>query len=265
MKESQMLHHLQNVELSILLDFDSFCRENGLRYFLGEGTLLGAVRHHGFIPWDDDVDVLMPRKDYQRFLELAPQGMRDRYQVQSSATMENYWMPFAKLRLLGDSPFQQEHLKSLTPNTGPFIDIFPLDAFPCDHGWRYRWHSLRVRVYRAILVRKLHVAPVETPRQKLYAMLAHFFSVKGLHLRLERVFTKYSVQTELPFVATFASYQRPEAQVIESQVYETAVYLPFEGHELPVPIGYDHLLTKIYGDYMTPPPEDQRIAKHHLE
>ena len=89
MKESQMLHHLQNVELSILLDFDSFCRENGLRYFLGEGTLLGAVRHHGFIPWDDVIDVLVPRKDYQRFLEMAPQGMRDRYQVQSSATMEN--------------------------------------------------------------------------------------------------------------------------------------------------------------------------------
>ena len=80
------IHALQDIELEILLDVDRFCRENGITYFLGEGTLLGAIRHHGFIPWDDDVDVIMKRADYERFLQLAPEGLGKQYEVQHPTT-----------------------------------------------------------------------------------------------------------------------------------------------------------------------------------
>lgn len=262
MSEASFIRKLQSIELDILLDFDAFCTEHHLRYFLGEGTLLGAIRNHGFIPWDDDVDVLMPREDYEQFLKIAPQSMGSKYEVQSPVTIKNCWIPYSKLRLLENSDYQQKHLLKLTPHVGPFIDIFPLDFFPCNQGWKYRIHSLQIRIYRAILARKLHVGEVQTPRQKLYAFLSRFFTVNGLQKRIHRAAAKYRGCPDLPYTVTFFTYQKPKAQVIESSVYREAVRVPFENHLLPVPAGYDLLLKSIYGDYMTPPPPEKRLSKH---
>ena len=264
MPKEASLRELQQIELGILLDFDAFCKKHHLTYFLGEGTLLGAVRHQGFIPWDDDVDVLMPRADYEHFLTLAPGELKENYEVQSPATLKTYWMPFAKMRLKGESAYRQEHLLSLTSNVGPFIDIFPLDPFPTDKGFKFLLHSAKIRIYRALLVRKLHVASVKTPKEKMYSFLSHFFSVEGLHRRLHKAFTQYSSHGKQAFISNFASYQNPHAQVVDARIYETQVLANFEGYKLPIPCGYDELLTKIYGDYMTLPPEEARKIKHNL-
>ena len=94
------LKELQRQELAILLDVQAACNELGIEFFLGEGTLLGAVRHQGFIPWDDDVDLLMKRSEYDRFLRLAPPLLAPKYKVQHSTTVANYWSPVMKVRLV---------------------------------------------------------------------------------------------------------------------------------------------------------------------
>jgi hypothetical protein len=124
------VRELQLLELSVLKEVDRICREQGFTYYLGEGTLLGAVRHGGFIPWDDDIDILMPREDYERFLRLAPGLIGDDFEVQHWTTIPRYWSAFAKVRLRDTSLFYQPPIAHLTDNNGPYIDIFPLDSVP---------------------------------------------------------------------------------------------------------------------------------------
>lgn len=258
------IHALQDIELEILLDVDRFCRENGITYFLGEGTLLGAIRHHGFIPWDDDVDVIMKRADYERFLQLAPEGLGKQYEVQHPTTVENYWSPFIKVRLIDGAPaYRQSHIAHLTDHNGPYIDIFPMEYVPKKESFGQTVQSLYIRFLRGILSLKLHLHPPKGARQYVMRALSVFYSVPRIHKCLQKEFTKYGPNPQ-PYIATLASYHPLSCQTVPASVYDKAVDVPFEGHMLPVPCGYETLLTTIYGDYMTPPPEDQRVIKHHF-
>jgi len=135
---------LKAIELDIFKAFLKVCKENDLRYFLAGGTLLGAVRHKGFIPWDDDMDVLMPRKDYDRFLEIGQSLLPPEYFLQTRQTDREYPCNFAKIR---DSrtTFVEKSLKDRVINHGVYIDIFPLDYFPQSpvvQQWKLFWWKL---------------------------------------------------------------------------------------------------------------------------
>jgi lipopolysaccharide cholinephosphotransferase len=258
------IQELQQIELKILLDVDAFCRQNGIEYFLGEGTLLGAIRHNGFIPWDDDVDIMMKRDMYERFLALAPKALNGKYEVQHPATVENYWSPFIKIRLLGDDlKYRQAHIAHLTDHNGPYIDIFPMEYVRRDRGSALKIQSKYIRVLRGMLSQKLGLKPALTAKQKVLRMLSAFYSVSRIHKSLEKYF-KIQGPEPKAYIASLSTYQKLKGQVVPADVYDEQVYVDFEGHKLPVPAGYDLLLTKIYGDYMTPPPEDQRVIKHHF-
>ena len=125
---------IQAVLLGMMDDFDAFCRENGLRYFLCGGTALGAHRHGGFIPWDEDVDLAMPRADYDRFLNLFSAQCGDRYVVQTPATSPGYSLPFAKIRKRGTR--YVEVFETDPDNAGVFIDVYPLENVPDFAPWR---------------------------------------------------------------------------------------------------------------------------------
>ena len=127
--DRETLRKLQLKELESLEYFDSFCKENELRYYLLGGCVIGALRHGGFIPWDDDIDIIMPRRDYDRFCKLAPKRLSDEYFLQTYFTDKNYPNPFAKIRLRGT-----EFVESITERSkmkgGIYIDVFPFDNFP---------------------------------------------------------------------------------------------------------------------------------------
>lgn len=260
------IHELQEIELGILLDVDRFCRENGITYFLGEGTLLGAIRHHGFIPWDDDVDIIMKRADYERFLAMAPNGLGTQYQVQHARTVENYWSPFIKVRLTegaAASSYRQSHIAHLTDHNGPYIDVFPMEYVPKQKSIGQTIQSLHIRFLRGILSLKLHLHAPNGAKQRFMNVLSHFYTVPQIHKALHKSFTKYGPEPRA-YIATLASYHPLSGQTVPAEVYDAPVDVAFEGHMLPVPKGYDTLLTTVYGDYMTPPPEDQRVIKHHF-
>ena len=120
---------LQLRELEILDFFADVCKRNGLRYFIIAGTLLGAVRHGGFIPWDDDIDVAMPRRDFNKFAKICKKELPDGYFFQSSKTEKEYPFFFAKLRRDGDT-VNESILESHDIHKGCYIDVFPLDKCP---------------------------------------------------------------------------------------------------------------------------------------
>ena len=146
------IHLLQKLELAILKDVATVCEKHNIKFFLGEGTLLGAIRHKGFIPWDDDVDLIMERSEYERFLEVAQKELGDAYQVQHPMTVDNYWSPFIKVRqLTGDLSFRQNHIAHLTDNNGPYIDIFPMEYVPTNKGFKIKKTCFFVEVCKPVI------------------------------------------------------------------------------------------------------------------
>ena len=261
------MNELQTIELSILRDFDVFCQEHSLRYFLSEGTLLGALRHQGFIPWDDDVDVMMPRQDYERFLELAPQGMdMSRYQIQHASTIDNYWSPFAKLRLLQhDNSYVQAHIAHLTDANGPLLDIFPLDSVPKPDSFVQRLNGQYCKFLRKILLLKLRSHKPDCLRTRVMMFVVPLYSVRGILSRLDRLFQRLNKETN-QFLINWGSYYPAHKQTfLYSDVISDKLRLAsFEGQQFPVPAQAEKVLRQIYGDYMTLPPESERGMKRHF-
>lgn len=256
---------LQKIELGILKDIDRVCRENNIRYYMGEGSLIGAIRHHGFIPWDDDIDLLMLREDYERFLKIAQDALGDGYQVQHPTTVENYWSPFIKIRLLTESDrFRQKHIAHLTKNNGPLIDIFPVDNIPKMGDWKEMFYARKIRIGRGMITQKLRCVPADTFKRKINRFLSMFFSVKYLHRMIAKAFVSQN-SPDNKYAVNYAAYYPVIKETFPREAFGEPVYVPFEDMEVPVPTDYDLVLTSIYGDYMTPPPEGQRATKHHFD
>lgn len=262
---SESLRELQRVELGILLDIARVCEELGIAFFLGEGTLLGAVRHAGFIPWDDDIDLLMVRDQYDRFLAEAPARLGPRYQVQHFSTVAGYWSPILKVRLVDpEVGFRQRRIEHLTADNGPLVDIFPMDYVPASNGLLLRLRASYIAFLRSTLLQKLNCRQADTIHRRIMRAVGWFLPVGLIHRQLDWAF-RLSGPRPRHFLATLTSYQRLSGRVLPAHLYAKAVQLPFEGHLMPVPVGYHEVLTAIYGDYLTPPPLSARGIKHDFE
>lgn len=256
------IRELQEIELGILVDVDRLCKEHNIRYFLGEGTLLGAIRHNGFIPWDDDVDIIMPREDYNRFLEIAPELLKPKYEVQHSTTVENYWSPFIKIRLLDENQkYRQAHIAHLTNHNGALIDIFPLEYVPDPGSRKLERQHFAIHFFRMMLFIKLGLKPIDSYKKRLIKFAGHFYSVKRIHKRLDKEFNRYN-DKKRQYIGSLATYHKLNKLVVPASVYEESIDHEFEGHVFPVPKEFDLLLRTVYGDYMELPPEEQRYIKH---
>lgn len=247
----------QLAELAGLLELDRVCRENDLRYYLTGGTLLGAVRHRGFIPWDDDMDVIVPRPDFDRLMDLCVRGhaLGPDYYVQTSETDQTYPHVFAKLRRGPVRPYAQ-----LMGRDEGFIDIFPLDRCP-DGKALAQFYFGWLHVLNNAILYHTEEGFVCTFKHKylfpLWRLMRHF-SVKRLasmRIFLRRTMDRLSTGKHYANVGGIYGYPR---EVCEADWFAQPTALPFEGHMLSVPAGWDGLLKRMFGDYMTPPPESER-------
>lgn len=246
----------QGAMLSLLQELDGICRRNGISYTLFAGTLLGAVRHGGFIPWDDDLDVLMPREDYARFLSLAETELDpERFFLQKEFS-EHWPMFFSKLRLNGTACIEKFHPKDPAQHQGIYIDLFPCDN-ALENGFL---RKLQFAASRAVIAKCLDRRGYDTDSRgkKLFMALC-----RALPLRpLWRFAT--AGRRESAYVHTFfGASRRFERAVYCRKWFASSERVPFEAGEFPIPQGYDALLKTLYGDYMRLPDASERAVKRH--
>ncbi len=260
------LDKIKSTELDMLAAFIDCCSSLNLRYYLLGGTLLGAVRHRGFIPWDDDIDVGMPRADYEVFLEKAQPLLPEYYFVQCRATDPELPNNFAKLR---DSrtTFIETSVKDRKINHGVYIDIFPLDYYPDDPKGQNKMDILNKLL-------SLRIRPVFTLKETRHSAAAEFGAsvvAKLLSLKYhtfeDALDARENLYRSVPKSSWLANFSGAwgKKEIVPADWYGDGVEGIFEGMTVRLPKEYDKWLTQVYGDYMQLPPLEKRIAHHFTE
>lgn len=236
-------------ELEIFSVFDEICKRHNIPYFVDYGTLLGAVRHQGFIPWDDDLDITMFRPDYERFKTIIQSELSDPYFFQDAYT-DSILFTFAKIRDKRTAAIEKQYCQNAAPNQGIFIDIFPLDGgFPpgttnIDLIQKEIWTS----IVNPDLIQKIidtPAYPANLPRDILQALVS--MPIKDRLRQFENFAAgQFHAAEELGLITTML---RSPHWRVKKIWYEHIVYLPFEHLMVPAPAEYDQVLTARYGDY----------------
>lgn len=248
---------LQKSALEILQSVASFCEEKGLRYSLGCGTLLGAIRHKGFIPWDDDIDIIMPRKDYEVFLKTYK---NEKYYV-SAIEFDEKW-PYAFAKCMDDTILLDEHVRGCGP-IGAYIDIFPLDGLPDDEyeiAKTYRRLERRMEIV-AIGMRR---PSINWKDKRLIRSILRYIRHNVCYL-FRKHFVYKIVESAKRYDSDSATFVGNQSwtrygtrNALEREKLGSLTQVMFEGRPFKAFQGYDYYLRKIYGDYMKIPDEEHR-------
>lgn len=252
---------LQQISLAMLLYFDAFCRAHGLTYYLCGGCCIGAVRTGGFIPWDDDVDVFMPRTDYER-LKAAWRDTPEyalQYPTPERPTANQFMTVSAE-----QTAFIKTYQKELDIRHGIMLDILPLDG--CPKGLARKRQKLDALLYSLFVVGKApenHGKLVYAGGKLLLGIVPRRRWAK-VWQRHERRMTRYVIEdhekiTELCSGPKYMQNEYPKT------CFEKAVLLPFEGHMLPLPGDWNTYLSMAFGNYRQLPPESERACHHDYE
>lgn len=259
--DEETLKHLHDLELMILKDFSEICEEHNLTYYMYAGSLLGSIRHKGFIPWDDDLDVVMFRKDFEKFKEIFPKLSSDKYDLLSNDTQEDYFYYFAKL-MIKNTRFEEEWINQLNFHIGINIDIFVLDDIS-DNKYSRKYQIMRSFLYNRLLI---------TSNLKLDNL--PFFSKLVSHsmyyiLNLLNINTSNILNKSLKFLNKYADENsecvfdiaanaNEYPQIFKKSDFGKGIKVDFEDTQVNVPEKYDEILKSLYGDYMKLPPEEER-------
>lgn len=257
---SEELRTLQLIELEMVVEVDRICRKYGIEYSLDGGTLLGAVRHKGFIPWDDDADVIFTRHEYAKFCRACKKELdTERFFLQDYRTDENYRWGFAKLRRKGTEYIRwgQEHMKY---RTGVYIDVFVVDHVPDGYLTRRLYYGANFCIRKVLYSELGMVAAGNAGMRMLYRILYKLPKNTMFHLRNCLAARCNRKKTEL---VSHLLYQYPSEESkygMPAECFEHYRDMEFEGMQFRTFVDYDRYLTVLYGDYMTPPPVEKR---HH--
>lgn len=255
------------VLLDLLKQFDRVCGEQGLRYFAHGGTLLGAIRHKGFIPWDDDIDLFMPRKDFDAFSQIAPACFSPPYYFQSYLTDPEYFRTQIRVRNSDTTCIAATDL-GMRCNQGIFISIFPLDAMPEDGAAR-KALGKRVVFYRKLMERYVYTnkkaASVKNAAARAFAkVVCTLAGGKRVYNRLQKVCERYAGEDTRYVGLVSPRFSAQEKLLFEREDYAETLRVDFEDMKIPVPAGYDRVLATQYGDYMKPVKDPKRWQPHSL-
>lgn len=268
MSGEHKLSSLQEQDLIILKEFQRICDANNLKYFVVAGSMLGAVRHKGFIPWDDDIDVAMPRKDYDRFLEIAPSLLSNDYYLESPRDNDHVTIVSTIVSKEGGYSLNNA---SKTMYTGAWIDIMMIDGVP-DPGIRRTIHWYRYMALRAMyqishfeeVVDQNRARPVH---EKLIINFAKATKMQKLlnsskiNARIERLMRSVPYEHS-NYVATYCGIYRKK-EIVPKAWYGEGKRYAFEDTETFGLSNADAYLRQLYGDYMTPP--EDRSSKHNVK
>lgn len=262
MKEIQV-QELKQIQQKLLKELHNYCDKHNLCYYLTYGTLIGAIRHKGYIPWDDDVDVFLPRNDYTYLLNHFNADVDNGVSVVSNELNTDYYLPFAKI--IDTNTIMIEEVNS-SFKLGVYIDVFPLDNLSDNYNEAKAIIRKAFRYNKLLMLKNISV----NPNRKWYknvvlclgrlssSLLSRKWIIRKINeqgCNRNEQFTKYIG------VLTGISYG-DESRVFESKWFEERILSPFENNSYFIPQGYDRFLRHLYGDYMTPPPKEQQESHH---
>uniref|UniRef100_UPI004057697D LicD family protein n=1 Tax=Acetatifactor sp. TaxID=1872090 RepID=UPI004057697D len=261
---SDKMKKVWKIELAMLDEVDRICKKYDLTYYLVHGSLLGAVRHQGFIPWDDDLDIAMPRASYDKFLEVAEVELQEPLSIHTPLSEKDvFWGGFARIRNRMTTGMEARELNH-RGNHGIWIDILPVDV--CASEELFYKKSKRIRHYSRLLYAKIYGSEYERYMDmekfswKMYQALSKLFSHDYLAKQLDKTMRAYT-DVETGEVAFFHGYDKHRR--LSAKDFADVSYLDFERRKVPVPAGYENYLFMLLGrDYMKYPPESERIPKH---
>ncbi len=261
------LRKVQVLQLEMAKEVKRICEKYGIAYFLDAGSMLGAVRHKGFIPWDDDLDIGFLKEDYDKFVNVAKSELNEKYYLHDSSTDDGYGLVFGKIRLKGTRFVENMSEKSSSAKE-IYIDLFPYDnraenerdATKEAAQFRLLTHLLMIKckmyVWRGQGVKKwVKFLP--------FRILAMFYTKQGLRKKIDSLTTKHALEhtTEVYIHDGTAAYYWHFPRYLLEQLTD----MEFEGELFPIPQDYDRFLTIAYGDYMELPPESKRKTHNIIE
>ena len=268
MKGNKMaMSEIQSVSLEILKEVTDFCDQNKIKYFLAYGTLIGAIRHQGYIPWDDDVDIMMGRPEYDRFLKLFKEKNKNS-NLKLFTQEENKDYPYILARI-SDSRYYIDVKNEKTCGLGIFIDIYPLDGIGHDYEESIETLKKTTRYPSLIFLATRKYYHFGTTKgfkkrmEKIPAFIyAHIMGKKYFRRKLEGILSKFEYDT-CEYVGAAMWCTQPLKNAYKKEWCEDLIKAKFDKYEFYIPKHYDEILRTTYGDYMKLPPEKDRIY-HHL-
>ena len=263
---------LHEIDLEIVKNVVSVCDSNNLTYYMSGGTLLGAVRHHGFIPWDDDIDLAMPRNDYERFLKIAPRLLPTNFQIVNYRTDPKYQYYITRVRDI-ETKVEEIRIGNEYRYTNASIDIFPLDGTP-NQLWLRKLYFFRIMAHRAIMsLCYKDSIDRNRKRNKLEQVFLAFMEKLPIEkifdpykekCKIDKMMRKYSVEGSNNIGCLMGAYRT--RQIVPKNFFGNGKMYRFESIMLRGPELFDEYLKQMYGDYMAlPPKESQKVHFRILE
>lgn len=255
---AEQLRQLQLIQTDILVEFDRVCRENNIRYILDAGTLLGAIRHKGFIPWDDDIDVRMLRSDYEKFREIADDKLSGGVYFQDHINDKYYPWIYSKVRLEGTKAVRLGQEK-IPMKDGIFIDIFPCDGVPED-AREFKTKCRTAHMCRRILYARTARFMCSNPFLWIKWNVMNLIPKSFVYAQIDKLAAKYT-EYNCSKVGCLGWHAPKDVNGFDIRWFTELTEVEFEGRKFLAPKDYDGFLRFSFGDdYMTPPPESDRAT-----
>lgn len=262
----ETMSKLKELELDILKYVHEVCVKNDLKYYLIGGTLLGAVRHKGFIPWDDDIDIVMFRDDYNRFIELMNDDIEEGFFMQNFRTEPMYTRYITKIRLDG-TKFLERSLDNYPIHHGIFIDIFPLDKISYKNQKKIdRRVQFANKILAARMIKNGQLNMSNKNKSLVFSIIKPLVKIIPLRVYSDLIdwIYCYDNKKKCEYVTNFSSQYGWRKQTFPIDVYGEGTYLEFEGHQFMAPAKWEVILKSLYGDYMQLPPEEKQNSGHDV-
>lgn len=259
------INELKKLELDILIEIDEICTKNNFRYSLAYGTLIGAVRHKGFIPWDDDIDIFLPRPDYNKFVDYCSKN-KTIFKLLSYDNSRWYSYPFAKAT--NRNTVIEEEETDFNGKMGIYVDVFPLDGLGDTYNDAKR-NFLKSEIYRDLIFtshwKKFFLSKTKSwyiePIRFIFFILSRLVNAKNIIKRVEKIYTNREFNQNKYIGCLYTPYRLKD--VMPKNIFDEYIDIVFEGRKFKCIKEYDDFLTRIYGNYMQLPPKD-RQKTHHL-